>query len=144
MGEYMKAGDAHGAPPGYVGYDEGGQLTEAVHGAVPVVLLDEIEKAHPDVFNVHRRYSTTDVSPMVKVELVDLTNAVLIMTSNLPEIRHRFKPEFLNWLTTSSDCELTNQIFVTSSTFTLNVFKLDHGQQTNRTEGDPRCSRCSR
>jgi ATP-dependent Clp protease ATP-binding subunit ClpB len=88
MGEYH--GEAHrgrlvGAPPGYVGYDEGGQLTEAVRRRpYAVVLLDEIEKAHPDVFNVLLQVLEDGRLTDGQGRTVDFTNTVLIMTSNLP------------------------------------------------------------
>ncbi len=87
-----------GAPPGYVGYDEGGQLTEAVRRRpYAVVLLDEIEKAHPEVFNVLLQLLDDGRLTDGQGRTVDFTNVVLIMTSNLPgEPRDFFKPEFLN------------------------------------------------
>jgi ATP-dependent Clp protease ATP-binding subunit ClpB len=87
-----------GAPPGYVGYDEGGQLTEAVRRRpYAVVLLDEIEKAHPDVFNVLLQLLDDGRLTDGQGRTVDFTNTVLIMTSNLPgEPRDFFKPEFVN------------------------------------------------
>ena len=87
-----------GAPPGYVGYDEGGQLTEAVRRRpYAVVLLDEIEKAHPDVFNVLLQLLDDGRLTDGQGRTVDFTNAVLIMTSNLPgDPRDFFKPEFVN------------------------------------------------
>jgi ATP-dependent Clp protease ATP-binding subunit ClpB len=87
-----------GAPPGYVGYDEGGQLTEAVRRRpYAVVLLDEIEKAHPDVFNVLLQLLDDGRLTDGQGRTVDFTNVVLIMTSNLPgEPRDFFKPEFVN------------------------------------------------
>jgi ATP-dependent Clp protease ATP-binding subunit ClpB len=87
-----------GAPPGYVGYDEGGQLTEAVRRRpYAVVLLDEIEKAHPDVFNVLLQMLDDGRLTDGQGRTVDFTNTVLIMTSNLPgEPRDFFKPEFIN------------------------------------------------
>jgi ATP-dependent Clp protease ATP-binding subunit ClpB len=108
-----------GAPPGYVGYDEGGQLTEAVRRRpYAVVLLDEVEKAHPDVFNVLLQVMDDGRLTDGQGRTVDFSNAVLIMTSNLgsalltdivePEevarervmavVREAFKPEFLNRL----------------------------------------------
>jgi ATP-dependent Clp protease ATP-binding subunit ClpB len=87
-----------GAPPGYVGYDEGGQLTEAVRRRpYAVVLLDEIEKAHSDVFNVLLQVLDDGRLTDGQGRTVDFTNAVLIMTSNLPgDPRDFFKPEFIN------------------------------------------------
>jgi ATP-dependent Clp protease ATP-binding subunit ClpB len=88
MGEYMEKHSVSrliGAPPGYVGYDEGGQLTEAVRRRpYSVVLLDEIEKAHPDVFNVLLQVLDDGRLTDGQGRTVDFTNAVLIMTSNLP------------------------------------------------------------
>ena len=79
-----------GAPPGYVGYDEGGQLTEAVRRRpYAVVLLDEIEKAHPDVFNVLLQLLDDGRLTDGQGRTVDFTNVVLIMTSNLPGDPHR-------------------------------------------------------
>ncbi|MGH9000008.1 MAG: ATP-dependent Clp protease ATP-binding subunit, partial [Acidimicrobiia bacterium] len=87
-----------GAPPGYIGYDEGGQLTEAVRRRpYAVVLLDEIEKAHPDVFNVLLQVLDDGRLTDGQGRTVDFTNAVLIMTSNLAvEPAEFFKPEFVN------------------------------------------------
>jgi ATP-dependent Clp protease ATP-binding subunit ClpB len=87
-----------GAPPGYVGYDEGGQLTEAVRRRpYAVVLLDEIEKAHSDVFNVLLQVLDDGRLTDGQGRTVDFTNSVLIMTSNLPgDPRGFFKPEFIN------------------------------------------------
>jgi ATP-dependent Clp protease ATP-binding subunit ClpB len=87
-----------GAPPGYVGYDEGGQLTEAVRRRpYAVVLLDEIEKAHADVFNVLLQLLDDGRLTDGQGRTVDFTNVVLIMTSNLPgDPRDFFKPEFIN------------------------------------------------
>jgi ATP-dependent Clp protease ATP-binding subunit ClpB len=101
MSEYMEKHAVSrliGAPPGYVGYDEGGQLTEAVRRRpYAVVLLDEIEKAHPDVFNVLLALLDDGRLTDGQGRTVDFTNAVLIMTSNLPgEPRDFFKPEFIN------------------------------------------------
>ena len=74
-----------GAPPGYVGYDEGGQLTEAVRRRpYSVVLLDELEKAHPDVFNILLQVLEDGRLTDGQGRTVDFTNTVLIMTSNLP------------------------------------------------------------
>ena len=88
MCEYMEKHSVSrliGAPPGYVGYDEGGQLTEAVRRRpYAVVLLDEIEKAHPDVFNVLLQLLDDGRLTDGQGRTVDFTNVVLIMTSNLP------------------------------------------------------------
>ena len=119
MSEYMEKHSVSrlvGAPPGYVGYDEGGQLTEAVRRRpYAVVLLDEIEKAHPDVFNVLLQIMDDGRLTDGQGRTVDFTNTILIMTSNVgsdriaaeavdERIRERveevlvttFKPEFLN------------------------------------------------
>ena len=119
MSEYMEKHTVSrliGAPPGYVGYDEGGQLTEAVRRRpYSVILLDEIEKAHPDVFNVLLQVLDDGRLTDGHGRTVDLSNTVLIMTSNLgselidpglPEetarlrvleaVRRTFRPEFLN------------------------------------------------
>jgi len=87
-----------GAPPGYIGYDEGGQLSEAVRRRpYSVVLLDEIEKAHSDVFNVLLQVLDDGRLTDGQGRTVDFTNTVLIMTSNYPgDPRDHFKPEFLN------------------------------------------------
>jgi ATP-dependent Clp protease ATP-binding subunit ClpB len=87
-----------GAPPGYVGYDEGGQLTEAVRRRpYAVVLLDELEKAHPDVFGVLLQVLDDGRLTDGQGRTVDFSNAVLIMTSNYQgDVRDAFKPEFLN------------------------------------------------
>jgi ATP-dependent Clp protease ATP-binding subunit ClpB len=89
-----------GAPPGYVGYDEGGQLTEAVRRRpYSVVLLDEIEKAHPEVFDVLLQVLDDGRLTDSQGRTVDFRNTVLIMTSNIRsvgELRERFRPEFLN------------------------------------------------
>jgi ATP-dependent Clp protease ATP-binding subunit ClpB len=87
-----------GAPPGYVGYDEGGQLTEVVRRRpYSVVLLDEIEKAHPDVFAVLLQVLDDGRLTDGQGRTVDFTNVVLIMTSNLAgDPRQFFKPEFIN------------------------------------------------
>ena len=119
MSEYMEKHSVSrliGAPPGYVGYDEGGQLTEAVRRRpYSVILLDEIEKAHTDVFNVLLQLLDDGRLTDGQGRTVDFTNAVLIMTSNLgsemitpdlPDevvssrvmdvVRSHFRPEFLN------------------------------------------------
>ncbi len=87
-----------GAPPGYVGYDEGGQLTELVRRRpYSVVLLDELEKAHPDVFNVLLQVLDDGRLTDGQGRTVDFTNTVMIMTSNLPgDPNAYFKPEFVN------------------------------------------------
>jgi len=101
MSEYMEKHSVSrlvGAPPGYVGYDEGGQLTEAVRRRpYSVLLLDEIEKAHPDVFNILLQVLDDGRLTDGQGRTVDFTNVVLIMTSNLPgdPIDH-FRPEFVN------------------------------------------------
>jgi ATP-dependent Clp protease ATP-binding subunit ClpB len=92
-----------GAPPGYVGYDEGGQLTEAVRRRpYSVLLLDEIEKAHPDVFNVLLQVMDDGRLTDGQGRTVDFRHVVLIMTSNIPGGRvgaeATFKPEFINRL----------------------------------------------
>lgn len=120
MSEYMEKHSVArliGAPPGYVGYDEGGQLTEAVRRRpYSVVLFDEIEKAHPDVFNVLLQVLDDGRLTDSRGRTVDFKNTVLIMTSNVGsrlimefqndrpkmerevtgELRRTFKPEFLN------------------------------------------------
>jgi ATP-dependent Clp protease ATP-binding subunit ClpB len=101
MGEYMEKHSVSrliGAPPGYVGYDEGGQLSEAVRRRpYSVVLLDEIEKAHPDVFNVLLQVLDDGRLTDGQGRTVDFTNVVIIMTSNLPgDPTTFFKPEFVN------------------------------------------------
>jgi ATP-dependent Clp protease ATP-binding subunit ClpB len=89
-----------GAPPGYIGYDEGGQLTEAVRRRpYSVVLLDEIEKAHAEVFDVLLQVLDDGRLTDGQGRTVDFRNTVLIMTSNIrseAELRDRFRPEFLN------------------------------------------------
>ena len=101
MGEYTEKFSVTrliGAPPGYVGYDEGGQLTEAVRRRpYSVVLLDEIEKAHPDVFNVLLQVLDDGRLTDGQGRTADFTNVVLIMTSNLAgDPLGVFKPEFIN------------------------------------------------
>ena len=121
MSEYMEKHAVSrlvGAPPGYVGYDEGGQLTEAVRRKpYSVILFDEIEKAHPDVFNVLLQVLDDGRLTDNKGVTIDFTNTIIILTSNiasdkimsmqgdpglenivLAELRSRFKPEFLNRL----------------------------------------------
>ena len=89
-----------GAPPGYVGYEEGGQLTEAVRRRpYCVILLDEIEKAHPEVFDVLLQILDDGRLTDGQGRTVDFRNTVVIMTSNLRsagQLREFFRPEFLN------------------------------------------------
>lgn len=88
-----------GAPPGYVGYEEGGQLTEAVRRKpYSVILLDEIEKAHPDVFNLLLQLMDDGRLTDNKGHTVDFKNTILIMTSNIdPDlVKETFRPEFIN------------------------------------------------
>ena len=101
MGEYQEKHTVSrliGAPPGYVGYDEGGQLTEAIRRRpYAVVLLDEVEKAHSDIFNVLLQVLDDGRLTDGQGRTVDFTNTVLIMTSNLPgDPASFFKPEFIN------------------------------------------------
>jgi ATP-dependent Clp protease ATP-binding subunit ClpB len=103
MSEYMEKHSVSrlvGAPPGYVGYDEGGQLTEAVRRRpYSVILLDEIEKAHPDVFNILLQILDDGRLTDGQGRTVDFRNTVLIMTSNIRSadaMREVFRPEFLN------------------------------------------------
>lgn len=118
MSEYMEKFSVSrliGAPPGYVGYEEGGQLTEAVRrNPYCIVLLDEIEKAHPDVFNILLQVLDDGRITDSKGVTVDFKNTIIIMTSNLgshyafesdrsrrdagymEEVRNFFKPEFIN------------------------------------------------
>ena len=117
MSEYMESFNVSrllGAPPGYVGYDEGGQLTEAVRrNPYSIVLFDEIEKAHPDVFNILLQILDDGRITDSQGRTVDFKNTIIIMTSNLGseyildknidsdelinnELRKTFKPEFLN------------------------------------------------
>ena len=121
MSEYMEKHAVSrlvGAPPGYVGYDEGGQLTEAVRRKpYSVLLFDEVEKAHPDVFNMLLQVLDDGRLTDNKGVTVDFTNTIIILTSNIasdkimmmqgdPELEHvvlgelktKFKPEFLNRL----------------------------------------------
>ncbi len=106
MSEYMEKHTVSrliGAPPGYVGYEEGGQLTEAVRRRpYSVVLLDEIEKAHTDVFNVLLQVMDDGRLTDGQGHTVDFKNTVLIMTSNIPGgragVEAAFKPEFVNRL----------------------------------------------
>ena len=118
MSEYMEKFSVSrlvGAPPGYVGYDEGGQLTEAVRRKpYSIVLLDEIEKAHPDVFNILLQVLDDGRLTDSHGRVVDFKNTILIMTSNIGseylldgntkqnqkkvenELKNHFKPEFIN------------------------------------------------
>ena len=104
MSEYMEKHNVArlvGAPPGYVGYEEGGQLTEAVRRKpYSVVLLDEIEKAHPDVFNLLLQVLDDGRLTDSHGRTVSFRNAVVIMTSNAPReaLKSIFRPEFLNRL----------------------------------------------
>jgi ATP-dependent Clp protease ATP-binding subunit ClpB len=106
MSEYMEKHSVSrlvGAPPGYVGYEEGGQLTEAVRRRpYSVVLLDEIEKAHPDVFNALLQVMDDGRLTDGQGRTVSFKNTVLIMTSNLPGgragLEGHFRPEFINRL----------------------------------------------
>jgi ATP-dependent Clp protease ATP-binding subunit ClpB len=106
MSEYMEKHSVSrlvGAPPGYVGYDEGGQLTEAVRRRpYSVVLLDEIEKAHPDVFNTLLQVMDDGRLTDGQGRTVSFKNTVLIMTSNIPGglagVEAHFRPEFINRL----------------------------------------------
>jgi ATP-dependent Clp protease ATP-binding subunit ClpB len=110
MSEYMEKHAVSrlvGAPPGYVGYEEGGQLTEAVRRKpYTVVLLDEVEKAHPDVFNVLLQVMDDGRLTDGQGRTVDFKNTVLIMTSNIGSggsdfrsgAEAAFKPEFINRL----------------------------------------------
>ncbi|MGH2927170.1 MAG: ATP-dependent Clp protease ATP-binding subunit, partial [Solirubrobacteraceae bacterium] len=106
MSEYMEkhaVARLVGAPPGYIGYDEGGQLTEAVRRRpYSVVLLDEIEKAHPDVFNALLQVMDDGRLTDGQGRTVSFKNAVLVMTSNIPGgragVEAHFKPEFINRL----------------------------------------------
>jgi ATP-dependent Clp protease ATP-binding subunit ClpB len=110
MSEYMEKHSVArliGAPPGYVGYDEGGYLTESVRRRpYSVILLDEVEKAHPDVWNIMLQIFDDGRLTDGKGRTVDFKNTVIIMTSNVvagvseknvrDELRAHFKPEFLN------------------------------------------------
>ena len=106
MSEYMEKHAVSrlvGAPPGYVGYEEGGQLTEAVRRRpYSVILLDEIEKAHPDAFNILLQVMDDGRLTDGQGRTVDFKNTVLIMTSNVPGglagVEATFKPEFVNRL----------------------------------------------
>ena len=103
MSEYMEKHTVSrlvGAPPGYVGYDEGGQLTEAVRRRpYCVILLDEIEKAHSDVFNVLLQLLDDGRLTDGQGRTVDFRNTVVIMTSNIrsqDQLLEHFRPEFVN------------------------------------------------
>ena len=102
MSEYMDKFSTSrliGAAPGYVGYEEGGQLTEAVRRKpYSVILFDEIEKAHPEVFNLLLQVLDDGRLTDNKGKVVNFKNTIIIMTSNLKEedLKHYFKPEFLN------------------------------------------------
>jgi ATP-dependent Clp protease ATP-binding subunit ClpB len=106
MSEYMEKHAVSrlvGAPPGYVGYEEGGQLTEAIRRRpYSVLLLDEIEKAHPDVFNILLQVMDDGRLTDGQGRTVSFKNAVLIMTSNIPGgragVEAHFRPEFVNRL----------------------------------------------
>lgn len=102
MSEYMEKHSVSrlvGSPPGYIGYEEGGQLTEAVRRKpYSLILFDEIEKAHPDVFNILLQLLDDGRLTDNQGRTVDFKNTIVIMTSNLPEenLRTFFRPEFLN------------------------------------------------
>ena len=102
MSEYMEKHSVSrllGAPPGYIGYEEGGQLTEAVRRRpYSVVLLDEIEKAHPDVFNTLLQVMDDGRLTDGQGRTVDFKNVVLVMTSNAADVEATFRPEFINRL----------------------------------------------
>jgi ATP-dependent Clp protease ATP-binding subunit ClpB len=105
MSEYMEKHAVSrmiGAPPGYVGYDQGGALTEAVRRKPhAVILLDEVEKAHPDVFNVLLQILDDGRLTDGQGHVVDFTQTLVLMTSNLrgeAEVRKHFRPEFINRL----------------------------------------------
>jgi ATP-dependent Clp protease ATP-binding subunit ClpB len=104
MSEYMEKHSVArliGAPPGYVGYDEGGQLTEAVRThPYSVLLFDEVEKANPDVFNALLQVLDEGHLTDGKGRKVNFKNTLILMTSNLPEkdLKTFFRPEFLNRL----------------------------------------------
>ncbi|HZL06101.1 MAG TPA: AAA family ATPase, partial [Coriobacteriia bacterium] len=117
MSEYMEKHAVSrliGAPPGYVGYEEGGQLTEAVRRRpYSVVLLDEIEKAHPDVFNILLQLLDDGRLTDGQGRTVDFKNVVLIMTSNIPGGRAgaelHFRPEFINRLDDIVELDVLNR-----------------------------------
>lgn len=103
MSEYMEPHSVArliGAPPGYVGYEAGGELTESVRRRpYQVLLFDEIEKAHPDVFNVFLQILDDGRLTDGQGRIVNFTNTIIIMTSNLPNmdaVRKHFRPEFIN------------------------------------------------
>ena len=103
MSEYMEPHSVArliGAPPGYVGYDAGGVLTESVRRRpYQVLLFDEIEKAHPDVFNVFLQILDDGRLTDGQGHVVNFTNTIIIMTSNLPDmaaVKKQFRPEFIN------------------------------------------------
>jgi ATP-dependent Clp protease ATP-binding subunit ClpB len=105
MSEYMEKHSTSrmiGAPPGYVGYEEGGALTEAVRRKPhSVILLDEVEKAHPDVFNVLLQLLDDGRLTDGQGRVVDFTQTLILMTSNLRnegQVRQFFRPEFINRL----------------------------------------------
>ncbi len=104
MSEYMEKHTVSkliGSPPGYVGYEEGGQLTEALRRhPYSVVLFDEIEKAHPDVFNILLQLFDDGRLTDSKGRMVNCKNGLFLMTSNLPKdkLKTNFRPEFLNRL----------------------------------------------
>lgn len=126
MSEYMEKHTVSrliGAPPGYVGYDEGGQLTEAVRRSpYTIVLLDEIEKAHPDVFNILLQVLDDGRLTDSKGRMVDFKNTVLIMTSNIGsdlllegtdehgQIKEETKEHVMSLLKTSFKPEFLNRI----------------------------------
>ena len=103
MSEYMEPHSVArliGAPPGYVGYESGGELTESVRRRpYQVLLFDEIEKAHPDVFNVFLQILDDGRLTDGQGRVVNFTNTIIIMTSNLPNmeaVKKQFRPEFIN------------------------------------------------
>jgi len=102
MSEYMEKHSVSrliGSPPGYIGHDEGGQLTEAVRRKpYSVILLDEVEKAHRDVFNVLLQVLDDGRLTDSKGRTVDFRNTIIIMTSNISQedMKTFFRPEFLN------------------------------------------------
>ena len=103
MSEYMEPHSVArliGAPPGYVGYEQGGELTESVRRRpYQVLLFDEIEKANPDVFNVFLQILDDGRLTDGQGRIVNFTNTIIIMTSNLPDmasVRKQFRPEFIN------------------------------------------------